>query len=321
MSHGRRIGNRFVRQCPLSTNGHRLCYRSDALNKPSITQIKSATPHWDDLFAKMFSGDDLCDFDAVVLVDQPGVRAASYNHSAAATLIFHTVTRVRPALPLASVLRRDAPPRFSLHCSAALRALLTPRQRPAGPRGPSDATLRRTTPFISGRCGPREPRTQLRKARPMPVHAGCHRSCGRTQALRRWAWCVHHTLSPEADWVLICITQRPASRASSRGSNALFHDTSSFSRAHGARTIPLLSPHPRPRHQLGASSRATNCSPPRSSPVCFSPFSCSFPLSSLASTHSRASSRPSAFMRPRVTVRMRRRISEGARQCDVVLIA
>ena len=39
----------------------------------------------------------------------------------------------------------------------------------------------------------------------MPGHAGCHRECGRAQALRRWAWCVpsHHTFfffSPEADW-------------------------------------------------------------------------------------------------------------------------
>ena len=51
--------------------------RIDALRKPPITQIKSATPHWDDLFGKMFSGDDLCNFDAVVLVDQPGVRPPS----------------------------------------------------------------------------------------------------------------------------------------------------------------------------------------------------------------------------------------------------
>jgi hypothetical protein len=159
----------------------------------------------------------------------------------------------------------------------------------------------------------------------MPVYARCHGSCGTAQALCHRARCVHHAFNfranPEADWILMHITQRPASRASSRGSNAPFLDTSSSSQAHGARTIPLLSPRLRPRHQPGASSRATNCSPLRSSPVCFSPFSCSFPSSSSASTHSRASSRPSALMRPRVTVRTRRRTSEGARQCDVVLIA
>ena len=70
-SRGHR-GNRLVHL--LCTNGQRLCYRSDALRKPPIKQINSATPHWDDLFEKMFTGNDLCEFDAVVLVDQPGVR-------------------------------------------------------------------------------------------------------------------------------------------------------------------------------------------------------------------------------------------------------
>jgi hypothetical protein len=68
------MGNRLVHQCLLSTNGQRLCYRSEAIRKPPVTQINSATPHWDDLYEKMFTGDDLCEFDAVVLVDQPGVR-------------------------------------------------------------------------------------------------------------------------------------------------------------------------------------------------------------------------------------------------------
>ena len=98
-------------------------------------------------------------------------------------------------------------------------------------------------------------------------------------------------------------------RASSRGSNAPSRDTSSYLQAHGARTIPLLSQ--RPRLQLEVSSRATSCSRQRSSPVYFSPFSCSFPLSSSASPHSRASSRPCALMHPRATVRTKRRTSEG----------
>lgn len=122
--------------------------------------------------------------------------------------------------------------------------------------------------------------------------------------------CFMLLLSPEADWIPD-ITQRPVSRASSRGSNAPSHDISLSSQVHGARTIPLLSPHHPPQLQLGASSRATSCSRQRSSPVCFSPFSCSFPSCSSASPHSRASSRPYALLRPRATVRTRKRISEG----------
>jgi hypothetical protein len=117
-------------------------------------------------------------------------------------------------------------------------------------------------------------------------------------------------LSSEVDWIPIYITQRPALRANSRGSNAPSHDTSLSWQAHGARTIPLLSPRPRPP-QPGAFSRATSCSRQRSSPVCFSPFSCSFPSCSSASPHSRASSHPYAFMCPRATARTRKRTSEG----------
>ncbi|KAN0140137.1 hypothetical protein V8E53_002033 [Lactarius tabidus] len=62
-------------------------HRSNALNKPQITQIKSATPHWDDLFGKMFSGDDLCDFDAVVLVDQPGLHASDLRSLSPASFV------------------------------------------------------------------------------------------------------------------------------------------------------------------------------------------------------------------------------------------
>ncbi|KAH9172145.1 hypothetical protein EDB89DRAFT_999269 [Lactarius sanguifluus] len=50
-------------------------HRSDAVTKPSVVLLNSGTPHWDDVFVQMF-GDGLCEFDAVVLVDQPGLHAS-----------------------------------------------------------------------------------------------------------------------------------------------------------------------------------------------------------------------------------------------------
>ncbi|KAH9052573.1 hypothetical protein EDB87DRAFT_1657790 [Lactarius vividus] len=50
-------------------------HRSDAVTKPSAVLLNSGTPHWDDVFVQMF-GDGLCEFDAVVLVDQPGLHAS-----------------------------------------------------------------------------------------------------------------------------------------------------------------------------------------------------------------------------------------------------
>ncbi|KAI9466595.1 hypothetical protein BJY52DRAFT_2353 [Lactarius psammicola] len=62
-------------------------HRSDALTKPPITLIKSATPHWDDVFGKMFTGDGLCEFDAVVLVDQPGLHASDLRSLSPASFV------------------------------------------------------------------------------------------------------------------------------------------------------------------------------------------------------------------------------------------
>jgi hypothetical protein len=60
-----------------------------------------------------------------------------------------TATRIQPALPLAGIFRCDVPPGLSLHRSAALCALATPGQLPAGPRGPCDAALWHEAPLIS----------------------------------------------------------------------------------------------------------------------------------------------------------------------------
>jgi hypothetical protein len=100
----------------------------------------------------MFIVDGLCEFDAVVLVDQPGVCLCRSTLLLCPTNL-PLVTRVRPALPLAGVLRRDAPPGLSLHRPAALRALPTSGQLPPGPREPRDAALWRAAPLIPRRCG------------------------------------------------------------------------------------------------------------------------------------------------------------------------
>ncbi|KAH9037644.1 hypothetical protein EDB85DRAFT_590681 [Lactarius pseudohatsudake] len=50
-------------------------HRSDAVTRPSAVLLSSGSPHWDDVFVQMF-GDGLCEFDAVVLVDQPGLHAS-----------------------------------------------------------------------------------------------------------------------------------------------------------------------------------------------------------------------------------------------------
>ena len=105
------------------------CGALDRLRPGAGAASTSFTPSLNDVFAKLLSDTDVCEFDAVIMVDHPGVSSAIlsplplYLLCPSKTLIsvIFKVTRVRPALTLPILIPRNAPPRLSLVHATSLR--------------------------------------------------------------------------------------------------------------------------------------------------------------------------------------------------------
>lgn len=141
------------------------CGALDRLRPGAGAVSTSSTPSLNDVFAKLLSDTDVCEFDAVIMVDHPGVSSTIlppfplYPLCSSKTLIslsYLKVTRVRPALTLPILISGNAPTRLSLVHATPLRASPTAEhsgksQLPPRVRRQASQSLRHAAPRIAPR--------------------------------------------------------------------------------------------------------------------------------------------------------------------------
>lgn len=106
------------------------CSALDRLRPGTVST--GSIPFLNDVSTKLLSDTDVCEFDAVIIVDHPGVspNMSLPPYRPERPCLFHlcmlfTVTRVRPALTLPILIPRNPPPRLSIIHTTSLRALPT----------------------------------------------------------------------------------------------------------------------------------------------------------------------------------------------------
>ena len=138
--------------------------------RPGILST-SSTPFLNDVFTKLLSDADVCEFDAVIIVDHPGV---SFNEPSSSSIlstikakspnlsIISKVTRIRPARTRLILVPRNSPTRFPLFHATPLRAPPTESSSELEPPPRARRQTSRALRRAAHRITPRQRRSSCR---------------------------------------------------------------------------------------------------------------------------------------------------------------